>query len=57
MSLQQVAVLSDIHGNYNALTAVLDDIEQQEIRKIIVAGDSSGPTMQNQVFKTLMENS
>lgn len=55
MSLQQVAVLSDIHGNYDALTAVLDDIEQREIRKIIVAGDSTGPTMQNQVFKTLME--
>ncbi|MFC1802595.1 metallophosphoesterase family protein [Thermoproteota archaeon] len=55
MSNLQVAVISDIHGNYHALTAVLDDIKQQKIQKIIVAGDSTGPTMQNQVFKILIE--
>jgi predicted phosphodiesterase len=55
MSHQRVAVLSDIHGNHYALTSVLDAIQQQEIEKIIVAGDSTGPIMQNQVFKTLME--
>jgi len=54
MSLQ-VAILSDIHGNFDALSAVLDELEQQEIQKIIVAGDSTGPTMQNHVFKALLE--
>ena len=54
MSLQ-VAILSDIHGNMDALSAVLDELEQQEIRKIIVTGDSTGPTMQNHVFKALLE--
>ena len=55
MSHHRVSVLSDIHGNYHALTSVLDDIQQQQIENIIVAGDSTGPLMQNQVFRTLTE--
>ncbi len=55
MSHLRVAVLSDIHGNYHALTSVLEDIQQQGIEKIICAGDSTGQVMQNQVFKTLIE--
>jgi predicted phosphodiesterase len=51
----RVAIISDIHGNSHALSSVLDDIKQQRIEKIIVAGDSTGPTMQNQVFKTLLQ--
>ena len=55
MSLR-FAALSDIHGNYHAITAVLQDLQVQGIKKIIVAGDTTGPPMQNQVFQTLMEN-
>ena len=51
----RVAIISDIHGNNKALSTVLEDIEQQKIKKIIVAGDSTGPPTQNQVFKSLQE--
>ncbi|MDC3415961.1 metallophosphoesterase family protein [Aquibacillus salsiterrae] len=33
------AFISDIHGNANALDAVLDDINKQRVDKIIVLGD------------------
>lgn len=36
----QVAVISDIHGNRWALEAVLQDIEQRRIEKLINLGDS-----------------
>lgn len=36
------AILSDIHGNYEALTAVLKDIEQRTIGGIISLGDNVG---------------
>ncbi len=40
----QLAVISDIHGNIDALNAVLGDIERRGITKIINLGDSlSGP--------------
>lgn len=52
----RVAVLSDVHGNHHALKAVLDDIRQEEISSIIVAGDSTGPIDQNKVYSTLFEN-
>ena len=48
-------VISDIHGNNHALSAVLHDIKQQRIEKIIVAGDSTGPILQNRVFKALRQ--
>jgi predicted phosphodiesterase len=51
----RVAVISDIHGNNHALSAVLQDIKQQRIEKIIVAGDSTGPILQNRVFKALRQ--
>ncbi len=38
----RVAVIADIHGNYQALKAVLEDIESQEILKIISLGDNIG---------------
>ena len=40
----RVAVLSDIHGNLPALRAVLSDLEQEDVRSVVVAGDTiSGP--------------
>lgn len=38
----QIAVLSDIHGNLDALKAVLADIDAQEIGEIITLGDNIG---------------
>jgi len=35
----KIAVISDIHGNLEALTAVINDIEEQECEKIFVLGD------------------
>ncbi len=41
----RIAFVSDIHGNYTALEAVLEDIEQQNIDQLICLGDtvSLGP--------------
>ena len=40
----RVAVLSDIHGNLPALRAVLRDLEREDVRSVVVAGDTiSGP--------------
>lgn len=36
------AIISDIHGNLEALTAVLDDINSQDITKYICLGDIAG---------------
>ena len=35
----KVAVISDLHGNMEALGAVLDDINKLEIRKLLILGD------------------
>ncbi|WP_153462981.1 metallophosphoesterase family protein [Sediminibacillus terrae] len=35
----KIACISDIHGNADALDAVLQDIENQQIEKILVLGD------------------
>ena len=35
----KIAVISDIHGNLEALEAVMADIEAQECEKIFVLGD------------------
>lgn len=35
----KVAVISDIHGNYQALESVLDDIEKEKCEKILCLGD------------------
>ena len=37
-----IAILSDIHANLEAFTAVLDDIEQREVEDIICLGDIVG---------------
>ena len=38
----RLAVFSDIHGNYQALTSILDHIKKNNIDKIICLGDSIG---------------
>ena len=38
----KIAVFSDIHGNYQALRAILDDINKQKIDKVICLGDTIG---------------
>ena len=40
--MNRLAVISDIHGNYPALKAVLDDIDKAGIEKIICLGDIVG---------------
>ena len=36
------AVLSDVHANFEALTAVAEDIESRSVRKVIFLGDAVG---------------
>lgn len=38
----KVAIISDIHGNFEALKSVLKDIKQKSVDKIICAGDIIG---------------
>lgn len=40
--MEKIAVISDIHGNIPALEAVLNDIKEREIEKIICLGDLAG---------------
>ena len=40
--MEPIAVISDIHSNLEALTAVLDDISARQIRQIICLGDVVG---------------
>ncbi|MDP4119474.1 MAG: metallophosphoesterase family protein [Bacillota bacterium] len=51
-----IAVLSDIHGNLPALNAVLNDIQNKNIDKILVAGDhiTDFPEI-NEILQTLQE--
>ncbi|MFW9917858.1 MAG: metallophosphoesterase family protein [Candidatus Thorarchaeota archaeon] len=53
---QPIAVLSDIHGNSWALQAVLEDIEQRGIRRIVNLGDSFyGPLDPQGTAKILLD--
>ncbi|MGL4465483.1 MAG: metallophosphoesterase family protein, partial [Planctomycetia bacterium] len=36
------AFISDIHSNYEALTAVIDDIEKHDVEQVICLGDIVG---------------
>jgi len=38
----KIAVISDIHGNMDALTRVLSDIDQQDVDDVISLGDNVG---------------
>lgn len=38
----KIAVISDIHGNYPALKAVLDDVDRRNIKQVLCLGDICG---------------
>ena len=38
----KIAVFSDIHGNYQALKSILNDIKKRKIEKVICLGDNIG---------------
>ena len=38
----KIAILSDIHGNYTALKAVLRDVENEGVKKLFCLGDYVG---------------
>ena len=40
--MEQIAIISDIHGNLPALEAVLEDIRQRQIERIYCLGDLVG---------------
>lgn len=42
MSLERIALISDVHGNLTALEAVLADIERRGITRIVNLGDTAG---------------
>ena len=42
MSLDRIAVLSDVHGNLTALEAVLDDVAARGITTVVNLGDTAG---------------
>ncbi len=52
----RIAVISDIHSNYFALQAVIDDIRSRKIQEIYCAGDIVGYyTMPNETIKLLQK--
>lgn len=42
ISMNRLAVISDVHGNYPALKAVLEDIDKRNVDEIICLGDVVG---------------
>ncbi len=38
----RIAIISDIHGNYEALLSVNEDIQKSKVDKIISLGDQLG---------------
>ena len=57
MIMNTIAVISDIHGNLEALLAVLEDIRRHEIQDIICLGDCIGYGPQpEEVIHTLVQN-
>ncbi len=55
---KRIAVLSDIHGNLPALTAVVADFTQRGIDDVVVLGDSfSGPLWPQETAEFLMAQS
>jgi predicted phosphodiesterase len=48
----RIAVISDVHGNYWALTSVLKDIDKRKPDLIVNLGDSLyGPLKSNDTFR------
>jgi predicted phosphodiesterase len=44
-----IAVISDIHSNFEALTAVLDDVKSQEVSQVVCLGDIVGLCLRSAV--------
>jgi predicted phosphodiesterase len=42
VSLDQVAIISDVHGNLTALEAVLDDVASRGVSTVVNLGDTAG---------------
>ena len=38
----KIAVFTDIHGNYPALKAIMEDINKSEFNEVIFLGDAIG---------------
>ena len=52
----KIAVISDIHGNYDALTSVLKDIDQSSIDATVCLGDCIGYGAEPEdIIRTLQE--
>ena len=55
----KIAIMSDIHGNIDALNAVIDDIEKEGCEKILILGDlaMAGPEPEETInlLKTLIK--
>lgn len=52
----KIAVISDIHSNYEALLSVMDHIEQKEVQNIFCCGDLIGYNSRpNEVIELLKE--
>ena len=54
--VNKIAVISDVHGNYEALKRVLDDIKKREIKKIICLGDVIGKGNYSNKCLNLLKN-
>ncbi len=53
----RIAILSDIHANFQALTSVLDDLKDCKVDEIISLGDNIGYGPQpEEVIRALMDN-
>ncbi|OQY27967.1 MAG: hypothetical protein B6243_12495 [Anaerolineaceae bacterium 4572_5.2] len=39
----KIAIFADVHGNYHALAAVLNDIERERVDLTVCAGDMINP--------------
>src|SRR5690554_6686719 len=37
-----IGIISDVHGNYEALAAVLEKLDEMHVRRVICLGDISG---------------
>ena len=55
--MHRLAILSDIHGNFPALQAVMNDMQNDDISQVIVAGDLINNVPFNaEVMQTALEN-
>jgi protein phosphatase len=56
-SMDRIAIISDIHGNIPALEAVLSDIKNREISRIICLGDLVGKGPDSEIAVDMIKNS